>query len=99
MANYTYSISLLIANIAIAISAVGYGSDLFDVVLSPMGVCLATIAVLWITTVCNFGGAKITGRIGSVTVWGVILPVLGLSLFGWFWFSLHYMWIRGILIR
>ncbi|EAP4732887.1 putrescine-ornithine antiporter [Salmonella enterica] len=87
MANYTYSISLLIANIAIAISAVGYGSDLFEVALSPMGVCLATISILWITTICNFGGAKITGRIGSVTVWGVIIPVVGLSLFGWFWFS------------
>lgn len=87
IANYTYSISLLIANIAIAISAVGYGSDLFSVVLSPIGVCVATIIILWITTICNFGGARITGRIGSVTVWGVIIPVVGLSIFGWFWFS------------
>ncbi|WP_396070727.1 hypothetical protein, partial [Citrobacter braakii] len=27
MANYTYGVSLLIANVAIAISAVGYGTD------------------------------------------------------------------------
>lgn len=87
IANYTYAISLLIANIAIAISAVGYGSVLFNVNLSPVGVCLATIVVLWVTTVCNFGGAKITGRIGSVTVWGVIIPVVGLCIIGWFWFS------------
>lgn len=86
IANYTYAISLLIANIAIAISAVGYGSDLLGVVLSPVGICIATIVILWITTICNFGGPKITGRIGSVTVWGVIIPVVGLSLFGWFWF-------------
>ena len=26
-------------------------------------------------------------RIGSITVWGVILPVGFLSIFGWFWFS------------
>ncbi len=87
IANYTYAISLLIANIAIAISAVGYGSVLFNANLSPVSVCLAIIAVLWITTVCNFGGARITGRIGSVTVWGVIIPVVGLCIIGWFWFS------------
>lgn len=87
IANYTYAISLLIANIAIAISAVGYGSVLFGADLSPVGVCMATIAVLWLTTVCNFGGAKITGQIGSVTVWGVIIPVVGLCVIGWFWFS------------
>lgn len=87
IANYTYAISLLIANIAIAISAVGYGSVLLGIELSPVGVCLATIVVLWVTTVCNFGGAKITGQIGSVTVWGVIIPVVGLCVIGWFWFS------------
>lgn len=87
IANYTYAISLLIANIAIAISAVGYGSVLFHANLSPVGVCLATIMVLWITTICNFGGARITGQIGSVTVWGVIIPVVGLCVIGWFWFS------------
>ncbi len=87
IANYTYAISLLIANIAIAISAVGYGSDLFGMLLSPIGVCIATIVILWITTACNFWGARITGRIGAVTVWGVIIPVVGLSVFGWFWFS------------
>lgn len=87
IANYTYAISLLIANIAIAISAVGYGTVLFGVELTPVQVCLATIVVLWVTTVLNFGGAKITGQIGSITVWGVIIPVVGLCVIGWFWFS------------
>lgn len=87
IANYTYAISLLIANIAIAISAVGYGTVLFGVELTPVQVCIATIVVLWVTTVLNFGGAKITGQIGSITVWGVIIPVVGLCMIGWFWFS------------
>ncbi len=87
IANYTYAISLLIANIAIAISAVGYGTVLFGVDLTPVQVCVATIVVLWMTTVLNFGGAKITGQIGSITVWGVIIPVVGLCVIGWFWFS------------
>jgi putrescine:ornithine antiporter len=45
------------------------------------------IALLWLTTVANFGGPSITGRIGSVTVWGVILPVGLISIIGWFWFK------------
>lgn len=87
MANYTYGISLLIANVAIAISAVGYGAELFGVNLSPLVICIATIAVLWICTVANFGGAHITGQISSITVWGVIIPVMGISIIGWYWFK------------
>ncbi|EOI3577899.1 putrescine-ornithine antiporter [Cronobacter turicensis] len=87
MANYTYGVSLLIANVAIAISAVGYGSELFGAALTPAQTGIATICVLWICTVANFGGARLTGKLSSVTVWGVIIPVVGLSVIGWFWFS------------
>lgn len=87
MANYTYGVSLIIANTAIAISAVGYGSEFFGVTLSPMAVSLWTIFTLWLATVLNFGGARITGKISSFTILGVIIPVVVLSIFGWFWFS------------
>ncbi|MCJ8341671.1 MAG: putrescine-ornithine antiporter [Cetobacterium sp.] len=87
MANYTYSVSLLIANAAIAISAVGYASVLMGMELSPLAVGLWTIFTLWLATVLNFGGARITGRLSSFTVWGVIIPVFIISIFGWFWFS------------
>ncbi len=87
MANYTYGASLLIANVAIAITAVGYAVELFGWTLTPLGVGLAAIALLWTTTVANFGGPHITGRIGNVTVWGVIIPVVGVGVFGWLRFS------------
>lgn len=87
MANYTYGLSLVIANVAIGITAVGYAVALFNVTLSPLQTCLWTIVLLILTTVANFGGARITGRIGAVTVWGVIIPVVIVSLVGWFWFS------------
>nr|WP_180207164.1 putrescine-ornithine antiporter [Pseudomonas sp. SbOxS1]NYU07464.1 putrescine-ornithine antiporter [Pseudomonas sp. SbOxS1] len=85
--NYTYGLSLLIANVAISITAVGYIQELFHIELNSLQVGLATIALLWITTFANFGGARITGRIGSVTVWGVIAPVVLVSTVGWFWFD------------
>ncbi|WP_447763962.1 putrescine-ornithine antiporter [Pseudomonas reinekei] len=85
--NYTYGLSLLIANVAISITAVGYIQELFHIQLDSLQVGLATIALLWITTFANFGGARITGRIGAVTVWGVIAPVVLVSTVGWFWFD------------
>ncbi|OOF83528.1 putrescine-ornithine antiporter [Rodentibacter ratti] len=87
MANYTYGVSLVIANTAIAISAVGYGSELLGTTLSPLSIALWTIFTLWLATVLNFGGARITGNISSFTIWGVIIPVVGLCIVGWYWFD------------
>lgn len=87
MANYSYAISLVIANVAIAISAVGYAAVLFDITLTPVQVSMATIALLWMAAVLNFGGSNKTGQIGNITVWGTILPVLFISVAGWYWFS------------
>jgi putrescine:ornithine antiporter len=87
MCNYTYGVSLIIANAAIAISAVGYAAVLFGITLSPLQVALCTIFTLWLATILNFGGASITGKLGSITVWGVIAPVLVMCTIGWFWFS------------
>lgn len=87
MANYTYALSLLIANVAIAISVVGYATVFLGITLTPVQTTMSIIGVLWLTTVLNFGGARITGQIGAVTVWGVIIPVLAVCILGWFWFS------------
>jgi putrescine:ornithine antiporter len=83
-----YFLSLAIGNVAIGISAVGYLAGFFPVLTStPYTTCIGLIALLWLTTVANFGGPSVTGKIGSVTVWGVIIPVGLLSIIGWFWFS------------
>ncbi|PSJ80987.1 putrescine-ornithine antiporter [Neisseria iguanae] len=87
MANYTYAVSLLIANVAIAISAVGYVAALASWTLSPFQAALGAIILVWLTMAANFGGAGITGKISGFTVWGAIIPVIGVSLIGWFWFS------------
>src|SRR6187455_3248115 len=85
---FLYFLSLAIGNVAIGISAVGYLSTFFpSLSATPIATCLSVIGLLWLTTVANFGGPGITGKIGSVTVWGVILPVGMLSIIGWFWFS------------
>jgi len=73
---FLYFLSLAIANVAIAISAVGYLAGFFPWLSStPIATTIGVIALLWLTTVANFGGPSLTGKIGSFTVWGVILPV------------------------
>jgi putrescine:ornithine antiporter len=85
---FLYFLSLAIANVAVAISALGYLSAFFPALTStPITTCIGVIALLWITTVANFGGPSLTGKIGSVTVWGVIIPVGFISIAGWIWFS------------
>jgi putrescine:ornithine antiporter len=85
---FLYFLSLAIGNVAIAASAVGYLAGFFPWLSStPTATCIGVIALLWLTTVANFGGPSVTGRIGSITVWGVILPVGLLSVIGWFWFK------------
>ncbi len=85
---FLYFLSLAIGNVAIGISAVGYLSTFFPWLSStPVATCLGVIGLLWLTTVANFGGPSWTGRIGAVTVWGVIIPVGLLCIIGWFWFK------------
>src|SRR5512139_1941145 len=73
---FLYFLSLAIANVAVASSALGYLATFFPgLSATPIATCLGVIALLWLTTVANFGGPSITGKIGAITVWGVIIPV------------------------
>lgn len=85
--NFTYAISLVVANVAIAVSAVGYCEVLLNINLSAVMVAVWTIILLIGTMAANFWGPKITGKIGAVTVWGIIIPVGFLAVAGWFWFQ------------
>ncbi|MGH8435544.1 MAG: putrescine-ornithine antiporter [Pseudomonas sp.] len=88
LCSFLYFLSLAIGNVAIGISAVGYLTPFFPWLGSgAIPLFVGTVGLLWLTTLANFGGPSITGKIGSVTVWGVIIPVAGLSVIGWFWFD------------
>ena len=54
---YLYFLSLAIGNVAIAISAVGYLATFVPALsATPIATCIGVIALLWLTTVANFGG-------------------------------------------
>ncbi|WP_297633895.1 putrescine-ornithine antiporter [uncultured Clostridium sp.] len=87
MANYGYAVSLVISNVAISVSVVAYATVFLGITLSPIANTLAIIFVIWLSTVVNFGSASLTGKFGSVVVWGIIIPLVLLVVIGWFWFS------------
>jgi putrescine:ornithine antiporter len=88
LCSYLYFLSLAIGNVAIAISAVGYLTPFLPWLGSgAIPLFVGSVGLIWLTSLANFGGPKVTGQIGSVTVWGVIIPVAGLSVIGWFWFD------------
>ena len=50
-------------NVAVAISALGYLAAFFPWLSStPIATCIGVIALLWLTTVANFGGPSLTGQ-------------------------------------
>ncbi|WP_241608619.1 putrescine-ornithine antiporter [Rosenbergiella epipactidis] len=88
IASYTYYICLVISCVAIAVSATGYMAPFAPWINeTPVHTFITVVAILVVTMVANFKGPKITGRISNITVWGIIIPVAGLSIIGWFWFD------------
>ena len=66
---FLYFLSLAIGNVAIAISAVGYLATFFPgMSATPIATCMSVIALLWLTTVANFGGPPQQRQLGDQTV-------------------------------
>ena len=72
---------------AIAISIIGYVGEFMGIQLSPIMTAVSTIAVLWICTSGNFGGARLTGILSGNSFFGVLIPILVLIVAGIFFFS------------
>lgn len=87
VSNFCYTISLIIANVAIASGVVSYGSYVFGFDLSPVEVCLATIATLFLAATISLVGPKKFGKFTSLGVICVVIPVIGLLFAGGFFFD------------
>lgn len=87
IANFSYGVSLIIANLTIAISIVGYVMVLFEWNLSPLEMGLASIFVIWLCSLPNIGGARFIGQLSHFSNYGILIPILILTVIGWNWFS------------
>lgn len=87
LSNFCYTISLIIANAAIASGVVSYASYVFKWTLDPVEVCVATITVLMAAASISLVGPKKFGKFSSLGVACVLIPVLGLLVSGVFFFD------------
>jgi arginine:agmatine antiporter len=85
--NYVYWFGNWIGNIAIAVAAVGYLAELVPAINSPISSVIATAGLIWLLTVVNILGPRVVGALEAWTMLLAIIPILGIALFGWFWFD------------
>ena len=85
--NYVYWFGSWIGNIAIAVAAVGYLAELIPAISAPPASVVATAAVIWLFTFANILGPRAVGALQTWTVALGLIPILGVALFGWFWFD------------
>ena len=85
--NYVYWFGNWIGNIAIAVAAIGYLSDLVPGIEGPVAGVIATGALIWLLTFANILGPRVVGALEAWTMLLAIIPILGIALFGWFWFD------------
>jgi arginine:agmatine antiporter len=84
--NYVYWFGNWIGNVAIAVAAVGYLSELVPISGALMTV-LVTAALIWGLTFANILGPRIVGALEAWTMALAIIPILGIAVFGWLWFD------------
>jgi arginine:agmatine antiporter len=85
--NYVYWFGNWIGNIAIAVAAVGYLADLFPTINGPLASVITTAAVIWALTFTNILGPRVIGALEAWTMLLALIPIMGIALLGWFWFS------------
>ncbi len=76
-----------IGNLAIAITGVDYLSVFFPALEHPVAAGIASIAIIWVFTGVNILGADWIGRLVSVGVTLLLIPVVLTGTVGWFFFS------------
>lgn len=75
-----------IGNLAIAITGVDYLSVFLPTLTHPIAAGIATIVVIWIFTAINLLGAAWIGRLVSIGVVLLLIPVFLTGTYGWLFF-------------
>jgi len=85
--NLIYWLANVLGNTALAVAGLGYLTHFFPQLNDPFVSALAQIAVVWFFVYANILGPNLVGRLQSFTTSFALIPIIGMALFGWFWFS------------
>ena len=85
--NLVYWLANVVGNVGLAVAGLGYLTSFFPALNDPLVMALAQISVIWLFTYANILGPNIVARIQSVTTTVALFSLVGMALFGWFWFE------------
>jgi amino acid transporter len=87
---WCYWLSLWVGNVAIAVAGIGYMSYFWPALKDPVTGGVAAIIAIWFFTFLNYPGAGFIGRLQKGISFGMLIPVCGMAVFGWFFFHPDY---------
>lgn len=85
--NLLYWIAAWVGNIAIAVIGIGYLSYFFPALKDPLIATIVSILILWLFVWINIIGPNLMTKVQSVTTIFALVPIIGVAIFGWFWFK------------
>jgi arginine:agmatine antiporter len=85
--NLVYWLAGWIGNVAIVIVGVGYLSYFLPFLTDPLAAGITGILILWAFVGINLVGPGLTTKLQSWTTSFALVPIGGVAIFGWFWFS------------
>lgn len=86
---WCYWLAVWVANVATAIAGIGYLSYFFPALKDPVNGAMASVLSIWFFTFLNYPGAGFIGRIQKFTSLGMLIPICGMAILGWFFFDAH----------
>ncbi len=85
--NLIYWLANVVGNVGLAVAGIGYLSTFFPSLKDPLTSAMAQISVIWFFTWANMMGPSTVGWLQSFTTSFALIPIVGVAIFGWFWFS------------
>jgi arginine:agmatine antiporter len=85
--NLVYWLAGWIGNVAIVIVGVGYLSYFFPFLHNPLAAAITGVLILWFFVGVNIVGPGLATTLQSYTTSIALIPIGGVAIFGWFWFS------------
>lgn len=85
--NLVYWVANVVGNVGICVAAIGYLAHFFPGLGQPWGAAAAQIFLIWLLAYANMLGPRFLGIVQSVATSVKLVPILGVALLGWFWFS------------
>ncbi|WP_308620050.1 arginine/agmatine antiporter [uncultured Desulfovibrio sp.] len=85
--NMVYWVANVIGNVGLGVAGIGYLTHFVPALEHPYAAAGAEIFVIWLLAYANMLGPRFIGFVQSVATSIKLLPIVGVAVFGWLWFS------------